>query len=138
MRTFLDHNRPWQSPKNIDDSRVSPSTGAFAFEGTRISNNLVEESLLEHFKNWEPFVRRFGLLVIELHTVAPDLVANNLGKTAATAYDATHGYSDQYIIEVDEFMEIAKEAGLTADMDKFRKYPNSDLATVSINLFRSA
>ena len=136
VRTFLDHNRPWQPPKNIDDSRVSPSTGAFAFEGTRISNNLVEESLLEHFKNWEPYVRRFGLLVIELHTVAPDLVANNLGKTAATAYDATHGYSDQYIVEVDVFHKIAVEAGLCIDQKIFKKFPDSDLATVTVNLFK--
>ena len=35
--------------------------------------------------------------------------------TAATAYDATHGYSDQYILEVDVFIKIAKdlmEAGI--------------------------
>ena len=29
-------------------------------------------------------------------------MAGNLSKTAAIAYDATHGYSDQYIVEVDK------------------------------------
>jgi hypothetical protein len=136
VRTFLDHNRIWKEPKHIDKSRVSQSTGAFAFEGKRIANNLVEDSLLEHFKNWEPYVKKFGLLVIELHTVDPKLVADNLGKTAATAYDATHGYSDQYIVEVDVFNKIMAEAGLIPDKNMLRKFPNSDLATVTVNLFR--
>ena len=67
----------------------------------------------------------------------PDLVAQNMGKTAATAYDLTHGYSDQYILEIDEFLDIIKEAGLIPDMNKFRKFPNSDFATVSISLLKS-
>jgi hypothetical protein len=69
--------------------------------------------------------------------VKPDLVAQNMGKTAATAYDLTHGYSDQYILEVDEFIDIIQEAGLIPDMNKFRKFPNSDFATVSISLLKS-
>lgn len=136
VRTFLDHNRIWEPPGNIDENRVSTSTGAYAFEGKRISNNLVEESLLEHFKKWEPFVRKHGLLVIELHTLPPELVAHNLGKTPATAYDATHGYSDQYIIEIDIFNRVMAEAGLYSDKDNFKKFPDSDLATVTINLFK--
>ena len=138
VRTFLDHNRIWKEPAHIDRSRISQSTGAFAFEGKRISNNLVEDSLLEHFTNWSPYVKKFGLLIIELHTVGPDLVAGNLGRTPATAYDATHGYSDQYIVELEVFNKILAEAGLTPDKNVFRKFPDSDLATVTINLFRAA
>jgi len=59
-----------------------------------------------------------------------------MGKTAATAYDLTHGYSDQYIIEIDEFLRIVEEAGLQSDPKVFRKFPDSDLATVSINLLK--
>jgi len=136
VRTFLDHNRIWKEPETKDISRVSKSTGAFVYEGRRIDNNLVEDSLLEHLKNWEPYVKKFGLLVIELHTVDPSLVAQNLGRTAATAYDATHGYSDQYIVEVDVFNKIMSEAGLVPDKKMIRKFPNSDLATVTVNLFR--
>ena len=135
VRTFLDHNRIWEQPRATRQD-VSTSTGAFAFEGKRINNNLVEASLLEHLKKWSPFVSKHGLLVIELHTVPPELVADNLGRTSATAYDATHGYSDQYIVEVDVFNRIMAEAGLYADQDKFKKFPDSDLATVTINLFK--
>ncbi|MBQ0741252.1 class I SAM-dependent methyltransferase, partial [Aquimarina celericrescens] len=59
--------------------------------------------------------------------------SNNLGKTAATAYDATHGFSDQYILEIDSFLKIINEVGLQSDEKYFSKFPNSELATVSIN-----
>jgi hypothetical protein len=81
-------------------------------------------------------VERFGLLIIELHTVDPKLVAQHLGKTATTAYDATHGYSDQYIMELDIFHEIALQAGLHLDKQHFSKFPDSELATISVNLLK--
>lgn len=136
VRTFLDHNRVWNAPENPDQSRRSTSTGAFATEGQRISNNHVEDSLKEHFEKWAPYVQQFGLLVIELHTIAPEITAAHLGTTAATAYEATHGYSDQYIVEVDVFRKVAAEAGLQCDERFSRKFPDSELATVSINLLK--
>lgn len=136
VRTFLDHNRPWEQPTLPLNERVSQSSGAYCIRGKRLSNNDVEASLLEHLRRWEPFVRRFGLLVIELHTISPELASKSLGLTSATAYDATHGYSDQYIVEVDVFNKIATEAGLYRDPAHFSKYPNSELATISINLLK--
>ena len=135
VRTFLDHNRIWETPK-VRTNRMSKSTGAYAFQGKRISNNEVEDSLVEHFKKWKPYVQRFGLLIIELHTIDPKLAARHLGKTAATAYDATHGYSDQYIMELDIFHDIAREAGLRLDESHFSKFPNNQLATISVNLLK--
>jgi len=135
VRTFLDHNRIWETPKE-ETNRTSKSSGAYSYQGKRLNNNLVEDSLLEHLQKWKPFVEKFGLLIIELHTINPEFTAKNIGKTAATAYDATHGYSDQYILEVDVFNKIAIEAGLHPNTDYFTKFPNSGLATVSINLLR--
>lgn len=136
VRTFLDHNRIWQNPQTINPDRVSESTGAFAHRGRFIPNNLVEDNLLEHFQKWSPYLKKFGLLLIELHTISPEITAANLGKTAATAYDATHGFSDQYIVEIGVFHKVIREAGLMVDMQHFTKYPNSELATVSINLLK--
>ncbi|GAA3604043.1 class I SAM-dependent methyltransferase [Flavivirga amylovorans] len=135
VRTFLDHNRIWEAPKQITD-HLSESTGAYSYEGKRIHNNLVENSLLEHLQKWKPYVERFGLLIIELHTIDPKLTANNLGKIAATAYDATHGYSDQFILEVDVFNKVAVKAGLHPDPNYFTTFPNNELTTVSINLLK--
>jgi len=134
VRTFLDHNRIWEEPAVGTGLKVCSSTGSFATKGKRIDNNLVIESLKQHFKKWEPYIKRHGLLLIELHTVDPGLVARNLGRTAATAYDATHGYSDQYIVEIDAFLKALQEIGLNPDPSAFRKFPDSDFATVSINL----
>ena len=135
VRTFLDHNRIWEAPKHATN-RISSSSGAFTHRGEHISNDLVEDSLLEHLQKWKPYVEQFGLLIIELHTVPPHLTAKSIGKTAATAYDATHGYSDQYILEVDVFNKVAKEAGLHPDPKYFTKFPNNKLATVSVNLLK--
>jgi len=136
MRTFLDHNRIWEDVENLNSERISTSTGAFSFRGKRLSNNEVEENLLLHLKKWTPYVEKFGLLLIELHTLSPAITSKNLGKTAATAYDATHGFSDQYILEVDVFHRICQESGLNPDVNLFKKFPDSELATVSINLLR--
>ncbi|GAA3630669.1 class I SAM-dependent methyltransferase [Flavivirga jejuensis] len=135
VRTFLDHNRIWEAPRK-PTNRSSNSSGAYAYQGKHISNNLVEDSLLEHFQKWKTYIERFGLLIIELHTINPKLTANNLGKTPATAYDATHGYSDQYILEVAVFNKIVLEAGLHPDPQYFTTFPNNELATVSVNLLK--
>ena len=133
IRSFLDHNRPFNPPKEKNKfSHIS--TGAFATRGKFLHNIDVEKSLIEHLKKWKPYVEKFGLLLIELHTLSPDIVSANLGKTPCTAYDVTHGFSDQYIVEVDVFNEAVERAGLTIDKDHHYKFPNSELSTVSINL----
>jgi len=133
VRTFLDHNRPWENPKAIDPKASSTSTGAFVSQGKRLSNIEVEQNLKEHFENWKPYIRKFGLLLIELHTIDPAITAKNIGRTAATAYDATHGFSDQYILELDVFTRVISEIGLYPVPAHASKFPNNDLATVSIN-----
>lgn len=135
VRTFLDHNRIWAEPEGLIN-RISTSTGAFVSRGVRLNNAAVEENLLQHFNKWVPYISNFGLLIIELHTVDPALVAANLGKTAATAYDATHGFSDQYIVEPGVFLKIAEEAGLYQDENLHARFPDSDLATVTVNLLK--
>ncbi len=136
VRSFLDHNRVWSAPKDIDTNFKSGSTGAFVTRGKRLSNAIVEQNLVEHFMKWSPHVSKFGLLVIELHTIDPKLTANNIGKTAATAYDATHGFSDQYILEIDSFLKAAEKAQLYHHPNSFAKFPKNDLATVSISLLK--
>lgn len=137
VRTFLDHNRIWSEPETKTPGRKSTSSGAYAFRGKQISNADVEDNLREHLLKWSPYVSQFGLLVIELHTISAAITAQNLGRTAATAYDATHGFSDQYIVEVEVFNKIAAEAALYPVEKHFSKFPNSELATVSINLLRA-
>ena len=139
VRSFLDHNRPYLPPADyVLRQRVGKSTGAFAHFGEEISSDALEENLVRHLRRWCPYVGRFGLLVLELHTLPPELTAANLDKTPAVAYDGTHGFSDQYLIELPLFLEYAAEAGLHADSRFQFKFPSSELATVSLNFFTYA
>ncbi|MEQ9468620.1 MAG: class I SAM-dependent methyltransferase [Ekhidna sp.] len=135
VRTFLDHNRTWEdSDEKISETSIS--TGAFASRGRLLSNNEVEANLKAHLKKWKPYIQNFGLIVIELHGLDPKLTAVNLGRTASTAYEATHGFSDQYILELDSFNKVVEEAGLKIDPNHRSRFPDSELATVSINYLK--
>ena len=139
VRSFLDHNRPYIPPANYaEGARIGKSTGAFAHLGDEISCDELEENLTRHLRRWAPYVGRFGLLALELHTLPPEVAAANLSKTPAVAYDGTHGFSDQYLVELPVFLDAAKEAGLKADPRFQAKFPPSELATVSINFFTTA
>jgi hypothetical protein len=136
IRSFLDHNRPYVPLSNYAaGSRIPSTTGAFAYLGEEIPADELEENLVRHLRRWKPYVGRFGLLVLELHTLPPALTAANLERTPAVAYDATHGFSDQYLVELPVFDTCAREAGLRADPRCQAKFPRSDLATVSLNYF---
>jgi hypothetical protein len=136
VRSFLDHNRPYSPPANyMRGTRKGRSSGAFAHLGEEIPADELEENLVRYLRRWAPYVGRFGLLVLELHTLPPELAAANLRKTPVVAYDGTHGYSDQYLVELPIFLECAREAGLQADDRYQARFPASELATVSINFF---
>lgn len=138
VRSFLDHNRPYLPPLNyVRGERVGRSTGAFAYLGQEICSHELEENLVRHLRRWAPYVGRFGLIVLELHTLPPELTAANLDKTPAVAYDGTHGFSDQYLVELPVFLDCAREAGLQADVRFQAMFPASELATVSLNYFAS-
>ena len=136
VRSFLDHNRVYNAP--IMDRPDEPmSSGAFAFRGQRLKLRNVEQSLKEHLLKWSPYVAAHGLLMIELHTVSPVDARTMQGKLPATAYDATHGFSDQYILEVPVFDALANEAGLSVASSSSRTFPSSLPATVSLRYFKA-
>ena len=138
VRSFLDHNRIFEPTKAFKINRSIPkSTGAYSYRGKLIRSEEITFNLIKHFKNWQPYISKFGLIVLELHTIPPEVTFNNLGNTVATAYDATHGYSDQYIVEHDVFLNSAIEAGMIPVIDYQSLYPSENLATVSVNYFIS-
>jgi hypothetical protein len=139
IRSFLDHNRPYvRLAQYAPGSRQRRTTGAFAYLGDEIPPDELEENLVRHLRRWAPYIARFGLLVLELHTLPPALTAAHLDRTPAVAYDGTHGFSDQYLVELPVFLACAREAGLRAS-DAFQaSYPPSELATVSLNHFTAS
>jgi hypothetical protein len=139
IRSFLDHNRPYVGLANyMSGSRRARTTGAFAYLGQEILPDELEENLVRHLRKWAPYIGRFGLIALELHTIPPDAAAANIHRTPAVGYDGTHGYSDQYLIELPIFLDAAREAGLWANPRFQAAFPPSELATVSINFFTAA
>ena len=134
-RTFLDHNRIYKKPNKTEFS--CKSGGAFAYRGRRIPNNELFQNLINHLKTWTPYLKKFGLLIVELHSISPAQAASNIGKTLATPYDATHGYTDQYIIELPCFLNAAKHAGLQPVPEYLFKFPDEQKTTVSIQLLKA-
>jgi SAM-dependent methyltransferase len=136
VRSFLDHNRPWLQPSGyVRGTRKARTTGAFAHLGDEIFPDEMEENLVRHLRRWAPYVGRFGVVILELHTLPPEVAAANPKKTPAVAYDGTNGFSDQYLVEVDVFLACVREAGLHADARFQATFPPSELATVSLNFF---
>ena len=132
VRSFLDHNRIYTQPIKTQLNN-SVSTAAFCQKGKRIYNHLVQQNLKEHLKKWYPYLTKYGLLIVELHTINPLDAAKNIGKTAITAYDASHGFSDQYIIEYNLFLQVALEVGLKPDPYHEYTFPSQEIPIVSIN-----
>ena len=131
-RTFLDHNRIYSKPKN-NISLSKKSTGGFCYKGNYISSNQLGNNLIEHLGLWKPYINKYGIIILELHTIHPNDSIKNRSKTLSCAYDTTHGFSDQYLVEYDFFIYCAKKVGLRLN-DKF-VYPNENIPTISISYF---
>ncbi len=134
-RTFLDHNRIYSKPKSTDLECLSE--GAFAYRGRRIPNNELFQNLSNHLKAWTPYLKKYGLLIVELHSIPTSIASKNIGTSLSTPYDATHGYTDQYIIELESFLNAAKFADLKPVEKYTTTFPNREKATVSIHLLKA-
>ena len=132
VRSFLDHNRIYTEPKD-EPSIPCNSSCAFSFRGKRVKNDILMQNLFEHFKKWSPYLNKYGLLVVELHSISPEKTFEHLGENSMTAYDATHGYSDQYIIEYEYFLKAAGMANLYIEEKHENVFPNKITPIVSIN-----
>ena len=132
-RTFLDHNRIYTSPKELKFSVVQ-SSGVFASKGKIINSESLLNNLIEHFSNWKKYIYKYGLIILELHTINPKDTAENQGRMLSCSYDATHGYSDQYLVEYDIFIKCANLANMKLN-DESILFPNKEYPTISINYF---
>ena len=136
VRSFLDHNRVYSDIKEIKDTKLPQSTGAYAYKGKYLNSNSIASNLIQHFKLWKKHISKHGLLLLELHGLNLALCKKNISRTPTIAYEATHGYSDQYIVEYDFFLRCANIAGLEK-IDKYSQvFPNKEITTISLNIFK--
>lgn len=101
---------------DIRDNLHRPgSTAAFVAEdGALIGAREMTDDLVTHFTRWRPWIARHGMAVIETHTVDPRISAAYVGQSLMTGLDASHGYSHQYLVELEFYRWAAKQAGLRA------------------------
>jgi hypothetical protein len=104
------------SPAGPDDIGRPPTTmTAFARpDGAAIDPADLAADLAGLFRAWRSLAGRHGWIVIEAHSAPASTVASLIGRTVATALDATHGYSCQYPVEPEVFMWAARAAGFTS------------------------
>ncbi len=108
------HNRRYKLPENQDRlTNFEPvsKTVYVSTDGSIIRPREFECNLVEFFEGWRDLTKKHGMVVIEAHTVDPELVYPKLGQNIVTCMDATHGYSCQYLTEYDTFLRAAQSAG---------------------------
>ena len=135
VRSFLDHNRIFQKVQQLTNLSYKTSC-AYAFKGNLIDSEEIISNLIYHLNQWKKHISKHGLLMLELHGLDPLICAENKFKTPIIAYEATHGYSDQFIVEYDVFLKCAKAAELKKENIYSKVFPNKDLTTISINIFK--
>ncbi len=120
------HDRAYQPPGPPASAPPGPPGGAppsappgamTAFarpDGSAIPAGQLAQNLAGLFRSWQPLARRHGWIVIEAHSVRSATAAALIGRTLATALDATHGYSCQYPAEPEVFAWAARVGGFTS------------------------
>ena len=136
VRSFLDHNRIYSKSNKNHSTPILQSSCAYVSKGNYLKSKDVTSNLIDHFISWKKYIYKHGLLILELHGLNTNLSVKNKSKTPTIAYEATHGYSDQYIVEYEVFLECAKEAGLEESKDYSKLFPNEKLVNISLNLFK--
>lgn len=104
------HNRTFAGTPMRDGAQ---SSGAFsAPDGSLLTAGQVEADLEALFRGWRKHLGRHGMIVIEAHIVPAELTADRLGRGVVTSLEASHGYSHQYLVEIEAHRTAARRAGL--------------------------
>jgi len=104
------HNRTYAG---TPASRPGSSHGAFvAPGGGLLTADRIEADLEALLASWRNVLGRHGMIVIEAHIIEATLVTARLGRNVMTSLEASHGYSHQYLLEIEQHRSAARRAGL--------------------------
>ena len=104
------HNRTYaDTPAGM----AGASLGAFSAPGGGLlTAGEIEADLEALFALWRAEMGRHGMVVIEAHIIEAALATERLGRNVMTSLEASHGYSHQYLIEIDAHRGASRRAGL--------------------------
>nr|UYH37510.1 polyketide synthase dehydratase domain-containing protein [Myxococcaceae bacterium MCy9487] len=129
VRSFLDHDRPYIPPAQAQamEARAQlPLQGVYVDpKGALIPPGVMFQSLVEHFRRWAEVVTEHGLLLLEVHSLAPAIVHRFLDQCENLHFDAYHAFSKQYLVEAHVFLLAAAEAGLFPKLGFPRRSPRT-------------
>jgi acyl transferase domain-containing protein/enoyl-CoA hydratase/carnithine racemase/acyl carrier protein/SAM-dependent methyltransferase len=115
VRSFLDHDRPYQQPEDRKAAERRSRAGGNVYidaQGCAIAPGDVIQSTVEHLRRWSQIVNEHGLLVLEVHCLPPDVTSRYLDESESFHFDACHALSHQYLLDAQTFLACAAEAGL--------------------------
>ena len=142
IRTFLDHDRPYQNPLQQDhlaSRRAIPYDGVFVAEdGGAIAPADAIQGLYEHLHRWARLSSRHGLLILEVHCLDAVSVGRYLDLSENLHFDALHGFSKQQLVEAADFLLTAAETGLFAKPGFQQRYPRTlPFCRITLNWFET-
>lgn len=135
IRSFIDHERTYRG--GADDEAVPGWSSGIYLDaaGAPIDAADLERDLVAHLRRWSEHVPRHGMIVLEAHCTAPEIVARNLGAMHGLAFDAHQAYSKQYPVDHAAWLECCRLAGLRTVAQEEIRYP-AHRPFVSISLSR--
>ncbi|MBN3809463.1 type I polyketide synthase [Paraburkholderia sp. Ac-20347] len=129
VRSFLDHEVPYCGVEDEQSAAARVTENALIVsvsnEGKLISPAHIVQRYVEHFSRWANVISRFGILILEVHTLPARLVKRALAQTESFHFDAIHAFSRQNLLDAATFFRVLAEAGLFPDADTFSRFPRS-------------
>ena len=139
VRSFLDHDRPYQAPEADDYSYHVSEDGSGVYvrsDGSLIDSKDMMQSTVEHFRRWQQVVGRHGMINLEVHTLDPKTVHAYLDNTENLHFDAYHAFSSQYLMKAEQMIQAAAGGGLWSERSQCMKYPKTlGYARISLHRF---
>jgi malonyl CoA-acyl carrier protein transacylase len=140
IRSFLDHDRPFIYPQNLDKaqarSHISYQSVSVNTQGNLILPHIMVQSLVEHLERWSRIVTKHSLIILEVHSLEPQVINKFLDKTENLHFDACQAFSRQYLVEADVFLMAAAEVGLFSKVEYSKRYPKTfPFTRIALNCF---
>ncbi len=140
IRSFLDHDRPYIPPNDLAQlaqRTEERSHGVYInHHGQLIPANVAYQSLVEHLSRWSEIIGSSGAMFLEVHSMAPSVIARYLDQCENLHFDAYHAFSGQMLSDADEFLFAAAESGLFPRLDFSRHYPKTlAFSRITLNWF---
>jgi acyl transferase domain-containing protein/NADPH:quinone reductase-like Zn-dependent oxidoreductase/SAM-dependent methyltransferase/acyl carrier protein/NADP-dependent 3-hydroxy acid dehydrogenase YdfG len=140
IRSFLDHDRPYIAPKDLTqlEQRVEGQAHGVYIDNTgqSIPAKVVYQSLVEHLTRWSAIIGKSGAMFLEVHSMAPKVIARYLDQCENLHFDAYHAFSGQMLSDADEFLFAAAESGLFPRLEFAKHYPQTlPFSRITLNWF---